>query len=432
MEKNKVAKNAGWLVGMQLIKSIIGVVISMLTARYLGPSNFGVINYASSIVAFLAPIMQLGLNGILVQEIVSNPEKEGEILGTAITLSFFSSLFCILGVVSFVAIINFGETETILVCTLYSLLLTFQALEMIVYWFQAKLLSKYSSTISLIAYIIISVYKIFLLIAHKSIYWFAISNALDYMLIAIGLFYLYRKLGGMKLSFCFSTAESLFSKSKYYIVSNMMITIFAQTDRIMLKLMIGDEATGYYSAAVTCAGMTGFVFSAIIDSFRPLVFEQQKNSHSRYKEILVTLYSIVTYLSLAQSIAVTIFASVIIKILYGSAYMQSISILQVLTWYCTFSYLGGARDIWILAEQKQKHLLTINAIGALMNVGLNAILIPQFQAIGAAIASLLTQFFINYVFILIYKPTRINGIMQIKALNVKYLFSLFKYFRRKT
>lgn len=431
MEKNKVAKNAGWIIGIQLIKSIFGVIISMLTARLLGPSNFGVINYASSIVAFAAPVMQLGLTGILVQELVGTPEKEGEILGTAITLSFISAILCIGGVFSFVSIANHGETETIIVCVLYSILLIFQALEMMIYWFQARLLSKYSSVISLTAYVIISGYKIFLLATQKSVYWFAVSNALDYMLIAAGLFIVYRKLGGAKLSFRTEIARKLLSKSKYYIISNMMITIFAQTDKVMLKLMVGDAETGYYSAAVSCAGMTAFVFSAIIDSFRPLVFDMQKSSDTKYEKIIITLYSIVTYLSLAQSVVMTTLAPFIIKILYGSRYTQSVIVLQVITWYCTFSYLGGARDIWILAEQKQKHLLTINAVGVVMNIALNAILIPQLQAIGAAIATVSTQFFINYVFVLIYKPTQKNGILQMKALNIKYLFSLVKYFRRK-
>lgn len=426
MEKGKVAKNAGWIIGIQLVKSVLGLVISMLTARFLGPSNFGIINYASSIVAFVAPIMQLGFTGVLVQELVKTPEKEGEILGTALTLSGLSSLFCILGVFSFASIANSGELETIIVCTLYSTLLIFQALEMMIYWFQARLLSKYSSCISLIAYAVISAYKIFLLATQKNIYWFAVSNALDYMLIAVGLFVVYRKLGGTKLSFCRNTAKRLFSKSKYYIVSNMMITVFAQTDKIMLKLMIGDAATGYYSAAVTCAGMFGFVFVAIIDSFRPFVFELQKESNLKYENMIVTLYSIITYLSIIQSVAVTFLAPVMIRVLYGSAYTESIAVLQVITWYCTFSYLGGARDIWILAEQKQKHLLPINAVGAFMNIALNAILIPQFQAIGAAIASVLTQFFINYVFVLLYRPTQKNGIMQLKALDIRYSISLIK------
>ena len=205
-----------------MIKSLLGILISMLTARYLGPSNFGLINYAASIVSFIAPVMYLGINSVLVNEIITYPSKEGETLGTAITMSVVSAVFCILGVLSFTSLINRTEKETIIVCTLYSILLIFQALEMIVYWFQAKLKSKYTSIVALAAYILVSAYKIFLLSTKKSIYWFALSNALDYMLIAFALLIIYHRMGGQRLSFSYNTAKRLFKVSKYYIISNFI------------------------------------------------------------------------------------------------------------------------------------------------------------------------------------------------------------------
>ena len=182
----------------------------------------------------------LGLNGVLVQEIVNTPEKEGEILGTSVTMTFLSSLLCVVGVISFAAAVNRGERETVIVCALYSTLLIFQSLELLNYWFQAKLLSKYASGVALFAYAVISGYKIYLLAAHKSIYWFALSNALDYMIIVIGLFIVYKRLGGGRLRFNLSTARRLWGKSRYYIVSNMMIAIFAQTDRISLSIILSE------------------------------------------------------------------------------------------------------------------------------------------------------------------------------------------------
>ena len=176
---NKVAKNAVWIIGIRVVQAIVAMLSNMLTARYLGSSGFGLITYASSLVAFVLPIMQLGLSNVLVQEIVSSPEEEGKILGTSITLSLLSSICCIIGVSAFSFVANPGETGTILVCFLYSLVLIFQAFDYVEYWYQAKLMSKYTSMISLMAYVIVSAYKIFLLVKGKSVYWFAISNALD-------------------------------------------------------------------------------------------------------------------------------------------------------------------------------------------------------------------------------------------------------------
>lgn len=428
---NKVAKNAVWIVGIRVVQAAVAMLINMLTARYLGPSGFGLITYAASLVAFVLPIMQLGLNNVLVQEIVSNPEEEGAILGTSITLSVLSSICCIIGVSVFALVANPGEPETILTCFLYSFILIFQAFDYVGYWYQAKLMSKYTSMISLVAYIIVSAYKIFLLVKGKSVYWFAISNALDYVLISFGGLALYRKFGGGKLSFSLELGKKMFSKSKHYILSSMMVTIFAQTDKIMLKMMLDESATGYYGAAVTCAGMTGFVFAAIIDSFRPSIFEVQKEGDGVFRHRLTMLYSIVIYLSLAQSIAMTIFSKWAIYILYGTAYYQAVSALQIIVWYTTFSYMGSVRNIWILANEKQKYLWQINMSGAIANVILNAVLIPLIGINGAAIASLITQLFTNVIVGYIIKPIRPNNAIMLESLKIKYLKDAFGKLRKR-
>lgn len=428
---NKVAKNAVWIIGIRVVQAVVAMLINMLTARYLGPSGFGLITYASSLVAFVLPIMQLGLSNVLVQEIVSSPEKEGKILGTSITLSVLSSFCCIIGVSAFSFVANPGETETILVCFLYSLVLIFQAFDYVEYWYQAKLMSKYTSMISLMAYVIVSAYKIFLLLKGKSVYWFAISNALDYVLISFGGLVLYRRLGGGELSFSLEIGKKLFSKSKHYILSSMMVTVFAQTDKIMLKMMLDESATGYYGAAVTCAGMTGFVFTAIIDSFRPSIFEGQKEGNEVFRHRLTMLYSIVIYLSLAQSIVMTLFSKWIIYILYGTAYNPAISALQIIVWYATFSYMGSVRNIWILANEKQKCLWKINMSGAVANVILNAVLIPLMGINGAAVASLITQLFSNVIVGYIIKPIRPNNAIMVESLRVKYLKDAFSKLKKE-
>lgn len=423
---NRVAKNAVWIIGGKIAQSVLALIINMLTARYLGPSNFGLITYASSLVAFVLPIMQLGFSNVLVQEIVNKPEREGKVLGTAIFLSLLSSICCIIGVTSFAFAVNPDETETIVVCLLYSFILIFQAIDHIEFWYQAKLLSKYSSIISLISYVAVSAYKVFLLVTAKSVYWFALSNALDYAFISIGGVILYRKLGGQRLSFSISIGKQMFSKSKHYILSSMMVTIFAQTDKIMIKMMMNESATGYYGAAVACAGMTSFVFAAIIDSFRPSVFEGQKVGEGVFSYRLTMLYSIIIYLSLAQSVVMSVMSKLIIFILYGEAYYPAVDALRIVVWYTTFSYMGSVRNIWILTNEKQKYLWKINLFGAVANVILNYILIPLIGIKGAAVASLLTQFFTNVIVGYIIKPIRPNNKLIVESLKPHYLFDALK------
>lgn len=422
IKPGQVATNAIWIIGCKLVKAILTLIVTMMTARYLGPSNYGLINYASSIVTFITPLMKLGIDATIVHAIVVDPENEGKNVGTAIVMNLVSSILCILGVISFAFVVNRDEIDTIIVCGLYSTLLFFQAIEMIQYWFQAKLLSKYSAGSMLISYVVVATCQIYFLISKKNVYWFAISHSIDYLLIAILLVILYNKLGTQKLSFSKKHAKNLFNKGKYYIVSSMMVTIFANTDRIMLKLMIDNEAVGYYSAATACAGMTGFVFAAIIDSIRPTVFEAKKQSEDLFCTRLAELYSIIIYGSLFISLGITIFAGIIIKIMYGDNYVPSINALRLVVWYTTFSYIGTVRNIWIVSENMQKYLWIINLSGAMMNVIINLILIPFFGIMGAAFASFFTQFFTNVIMGWIIKPIRPNNVIMKRALNPKLLY----------
>lgn len=421
---NKVVKNASWIIACKIVQALIALVIGMITARYLGPANYGLISYASSVIAFAVPIAQLGLRNVLVEQIVSHPEREGQTVGTSLIMSVTAGLFCIIGCLAFVSIANAGEHDTMLVCGLYSVSLIFQMLEMVQYWYQAKLLSKYTSIISLAAYAVVALYKVFLLVTRKSVYWFAISNAFDYLIISASLLVLYRKIGNQRLSFSLSLAKQLLSTSKYYIVSGMMVTLFSQTDRIMIKMMIGNTENGYYATAVTIAGMSSFVFAAIIDSFRPVIFEHKKLSQEKFEQSMVILYSIIIYMGLLQSCVLTIFAKPIVYILYGKAYLAAIPLLQIITWYSAFSHMGTVRNIWILAEGRQKCLWKINMSGAVLNVIGNFILIPLMGPAGASIASVATQFFTNYLLCYVMKPVKPTLKLIHRALSPHVLIDL--------
>lgn len=428
---NRTIKNAAWIIGCRIIQSGLALVVTMLSARYLGPSGYGLINYAASLVAFFVPVMQLGLNSTLVREIISDPEQEGEILGTALAMTFVSAIACIVGIGAVAAFLNRGEPETVLVCVLYSILLVFQSLEMIQYWFQAKLLSKYTALTVLAAYVLVSAYRITLLITGADIYWYAVSQAIDFGIIAASLLVIYRKHSGKRLKVSAKRAADLLERSKPYILSSMMITVFAQTDRIMLKLMVDEAAVGYYSAAVSCATLTAFVFVAIIDSARPSILEGKQKSEEVFRQRMKTLYAVIIGLALLQSAGISLLAKPIIWIMCGSQYDPSVSALRIVVWFSTFSYLGAVRDVWILAEKKQQYLWIINLSGAMANVILNAVLIPLRGANGAAAASLVTQVFTNVIMGWIIRPIRPSNRLMLQSLNVRFISAQLKSLRKK-
>ena len=279
----------------------------------------------------------------------------------------------------------------------------------------------------------VSIYKIFLLVTQKDVKWFAISYSIDYFLISSLLIFIYLKIDGNRLKFCFSTAVKLIKRSKYYILSAMMINLFMQTDRIMLKLMKGNEEAGFYIAAATCSGLLGFVFAAINDSMRPLIFEYKKNDNvKKYIRSLKVLFCITVWLSILYSVFITFFSPLIIKIMYGDKYLPSIVTLQILVWYSIFSNIGGAKDVWILAESKQKYLIYLNSIGALINIILNFIFINFLGAAGAALASLLTQLITNVLLMYLIPALRPCINILFRSINFTNLYPFIKKLQDKS
>lgn len=428
--QKKVLKNAGWIIGCKVVKAVLTLVVTAITTRYLGVEKYGLLNYAAGLVAFFVPIMRLGLDAIMVHEIVQRPEEEGKIVGTVMTLSTISAFLCVLGVSAFTMVVNAGEKDTIIVSAIYSLMLFFQALEMLHYWFQAKLLAKFSAIAMLVSYIFVALFQALLIYLNADVYLFALSFSIDYFIIAIILLIIFKKKSDQKIRFSFKLAKSMLSVSKYYIVSTLVQTIYMQTDKIMLKLMIGDAATGIYTGAITCASMTSFVFVAIIDSMRPEIFAGKNQSQEQFENRVTELYSVIIYFSLIQCVVITALAPIIIEIMCGAQFIESVPVLRVAVWFTTFSYLGTIRNVWMLAEGNQRYLWIINLTGALTNVALNFVFIPILGALGAAVASVITQVVANVIVGYIIKPIRANNRLMVRSLNPKYLKGLISSFKR--
>ena len=418
--KNRTLKNAGWLVGEKIIQVIISLVVSLIMARYLGPSNFGLINYATSFTAFFAPLCTLGINSLLVKEFVDKPDREGEVIGTSLVLRGISSILSAITIIAVVNVIDKDEPTTILVVGLCSIGLVFQVFNTFNYWFQRYLRSKFTAIATLIAYLITAVYRVILIITGQNVVWFALATSVDYICLAVILFIFYRKSNGQHLRFSWGYGKSLLSRSKYLILSGMMVAIYGHTDKLMLKQMLDLSETGFYSTATTINTMWCFILAALIDSMFPSVMEAHKSGNEAlFKKKNRQMYAIVFYISMTVAVLFNIFAELIIYILYGNAYMSAAMPLRIISWYTAFSYLGVARSAWIVSENKQGHLIKLYAAAALGNVVLNYLLIPMWGASGAAVASLVAQILTGFILPFCIRDLRPNAKLMWEAICLK-------------
>lgn len=417
--KNKTVKNAGWLIGGRIAQMLINLVVGLLTARYLGPSNFGLINYAAAYTGFFAAFCSLGINSVLVKEFVDNPNEEGKIIGTSLTMKAVSSFLSAVAIICIVGIIDKGETTTILVTALCSIGMIFQIFETVNYWFQSRLKSKVTAIATFIAYVVTALYKVVLLILGKDVVWFAFATSIDYICIGILLLWAYKKNGGEKFAFSWEYGKSVLKKSCHFILPSLMVAVYAQTDKIMLKQMISEAEIGFYSTAVSVSTIWCFVLAAIIDSVYPSIMQANKTDEALFIKRNKQLYAIVFYVSVFVSLAFTVLAEPLIYILYGKEYLPAAAPLRIVTWYTAFSYLGVAKNAWVVCKDRQKYLIYVYAAAAFSNVVLNLIFIPWFGASGAAFASLTAQIMTTLVVPFFIKGLRENSKMMVEAILLK-------------
>ena len=413
--KNRVVKNAGWLIFGKLANMVLAFVVGIFAARYLGPNRYGLINYAAAYASFFASLCTLGINSVIVKNFADHPEQEGETIGTTLLLRAASSFLSALAIIGIVSVVDKGEGLTVAVTALYSISLVFQVFDTLNYWFQARLQSKYASIAALAAYVAVSVYKIILLMLGKSVLWFAVAASLDHIVLAVFLLAAYFRNGGARFSCSLSKARELLASSGSFILAGLMISIYASTDRLMLKQMLGADAVGHYSLASTVSVSWAFILSAIIDSLYPEIVQSFQKDRLRYERKNRQLYAIVFYVSLFVSAMICLVAKPFILILYGETYLPAVGPLRIVVWYTAFSYLGVARNAWMVCENRQKYLKYLYVSAAALNVVLNLALIPSWGASGAAAASLITQVATTTLLPALFRPLRPNVKLMLDA-----------------
>lgn len=417
--KSKVTRNASWLIGGRIYQMLLAFFVGLVTARYLGPGNYGLINYALTYTTFFASFCTLGINSIIVKDFVDHPDEEGLALGSALVLRAISSglSFIMMLGISFVA--DRGEKTTHIVVALCGIGMLFQVFDTINYWFQSRLESKFSAAATVISYTVVSLYKIWLLLTEKSVEWFAISTSLDYFVVACFLLLVYKKHHGPHFGFSKKKSRELLHSSYHFILASLMVSIYGSTDKFMLKQMLNETMVGYYSTAVSLCNTWVFVLSAIIDSLYPCILQSFEKDKQIFERRNRQLYTIVFYVSVGVSILISILARPIIFILYGEAYLPTVMPLRIITWYTAFSYLGVARNAWIVSYNCQNYLKYIYIGAAATNVLLNSFFIPLWGASGAALASLMTQVSTIMIFPLFIKELRPNVRLMMDAIRFK-------------
>lgn len=417
---SKILENIGWLFFDKILRMGLGLLIGVWIARYLGPEQFGSLSFAIAFTWLFGAVSTLGLPEIVVRDLVRKPDTKLETLGTAAALLFLGGVltYCLILITIF-WIRPEDQLAKILVAILGSTML-FKASEIAVYWFESQVISKYTVWVQNGSFLIFAGIKVLLILNGTPLIAFAWITLGEASIAAIMLGIMLGIHGPRLRQLCVSLARAkiLLKDSWPLLLSSIAVVVYMKIDQIMLGQMVGDEAVGIYSAAVRISEVWYFIPTMIVASVFPAILKARNSSEEQYYKKLQHLFDLMLWLSIGIALPMTFLSESVIKILFGETYLDASSILSIHIWASVFVFLGVASSKWFIAENRQILSFQRTTIGALANVILNFLFIPQFQAVGAATATIISYAIATIISDLFQAETRFIFFMKIESFNL--------------
>ncbi|MFT7824752.1 MAG: flippase, partial [Sulfurimonas sp.] len=329
----KYAKNTSWLFAEKILRMIVGLFVGIWVARYLGPEQYGLFSYAQSFVALFVAFATLGLDGIVIRELLNHEHKRDELLGTA----FWLKLAGAFAVLVFLAIaVNFtsNDSYTNTLVFIIASATVFQSFNVIDMYFQSKVLSKYIVYANVITLLITSVIKVILILNEAPLIAFVWVVLFNSFIVAAGYlyFYFHHQMSFKEWRFSVQTAKALLKDSWPLILSGIVISIYMKIDQVMIKEMLGSDAVGQYAAAVRLSEAWYFIPMVIASSLFPAIINAKKVSEELYYARLQRLYDLMVWMAIAIALPMTFLSDWVVNLLYGVQYNQSGTVLALHIW----------------------------------------------------------------------------------------------------
>ncbi len=419
----KIVKNISWLLAERILIIILSLLINIYVIRYLGAEDFGKLSYSTSFVGLFLGVSKLGLDDIVVKQLVEKNDQTKAILGSSFVLKVLGSITAIVLISFTIFKVNLDssiQTMTILI----GIGLIFSAFDVIELSFQSKVASQDIARIKMIQFVISCLLRYLAVVFRLPLIIFAGLIVFDSFIKSLGFVGVYLKKfdSNWPWKMTSSWLWYLLRQSYPLIISAVMVTIYFKIDQIMLGNLLGNKAVGYYAVAVRLSELWYFIPVAVCASLFPSILVAKNRSSRSYIFKLQLLYDLVAWLAILIAIAMTFLSQPLIILLVGESYRVSGQILMIHIWASLFVFLGLAGHQWLIAENFTAFSSLTTFLGAASNVILNFFLIPKYEGIGAAIATIIAYGISSHLTFLIYPLTRQNGLRLTKALLIPFRF----------
>jgi O-antigen/teichoic acid export membrane protein len=409
----KYFKNTIWLLLEKILRIFSGVVLGIWIARYLGPSEFGVFSFFLAVYLILGNISRLGLDPIVVKNLVNNPRLSKNFIASAFIMRLISGFIFILFPIAYFLISDDYDSIYLLVLSLGIIL---QSFDVIALDFEANVNARLISISKMIQILVSSIVKVILILTNADLIYFFIAILFDVAFLSL-IYYITYCFNDKRICIHaadFKVSKRLISESWPLILTSMSIVFFNQIDKIMIGYLLDDESVGLYAAGSKFSEALVFLPAIISASLFPAILNAKKKSENLYFERLQLFYFFMTWSAIAIIIFIFIFSDFLIG-LYGDDYIEAKIILIVHSFSLVFVFQWVARGRWIIAENLQSITFYYMLFGALFNVISNYYLINYYGITGAAVSTVLANFLITMVFPLFFKDVRGSTFMLLKS-----------------
>ncbi|HMO77683.1 MAG TPA: flippase [Candidatus Paceibacterota bacterium] len=401
----RYAQNTGWVFLGKFSNMFVNFIATLYIARTLGPTNYGELSYGLSFIALFSFIASLGIDSVLYREIIKYPEQKNKLLGTALGIKFVASFFTSLLTIG-VAWVFSPPDVSFLIISILSATYVLHIFGIISYEFGAVVNNKPVSFLSFFVTVVVNLLKVSSIFFDKGVLYLAIIIVIETLLYAIGYIYIRHRTFGSLRQWQFDTtvAKRLLLDSWPFILTSAFAVVYARIDQVMLKNLINATEVGIYDAAVRLTELWYFIPSIIVGTLFPAIINAKKTGHSLYRKRILALFALLGLLSGLIALTVSILAGPIVKLVFGNGFILTIPVLQIYVWALIPISLGIVVQHYLLTENARMYLFLMSLAGVIFNVVGNFLLIPKYQAYGAAIATLISScvvlFFVGCLYLL--------------------------------
>lgn len=425
-----ILSNMSWLFFDKIFRIGFGFVLTFVLARRLGPSLFGKLNFALAYVSIFTAISSMGLNGIVVREVLQNPKDEGKVLGSASILQLIGGIFATFISIITIFFLRKNDNNLTTIIIILSFINIFKLSDVIKMWYEAKLKSKNTIIIENTVFVIFSIIKIILIINGFNLTTIIWMYFFESAFTCLGIIFNYKlTYSFVNWSFSKKIILKLFNDSMPLLFSGIAIMIYMRIDQIMLGKILGDNEVGIYSSALKISEMWYMIPMVIVASLKPSIIESQKKGEDEYLNIINKILNFLATFAILLAVFISIFSSSIIRIFYGEAYTSASTILLIHVWTNVFVFIGIGGEGWYITQNYQKISFYRTITGALINIILNILLIPLMGVNGAAFATLISQAMASYFFDFISKKSKVLFYIKTNAIFFWPIFLIQKFFK---